>query len=393
MKILQVIPYFVPAWDYGGPVQVAYRLCKEMVARGHEVTVYTTDARDGKKRTEKKEELIDGIRVRRFPNLSNALASRVKIFLSPGMLPVIRDGLSRFDLVHLHEYWTLQNVMAHYYAKKFGVPYVLQVHGSLPIMADRQVLKRWYHNLWGKNLLRDAARVIALTGTEAEQYESRGVAKDRIVIIPNGIDLSEFANLPPKGEFREKYGLNSSVRIVLYLGRIHKTKGIGLLVQAFSRLIAEEQDVRLVLVGPDEGYLSELRDIAGKVGIGEKILITGPLYGTAKLEAYVDADVFVTPSFSGFPVTFLEACACGLPIVTTENGDRLDWIDRQAGYVTEYDAGQMGKAIARILHDLPLREKLGKNGMKIVREKFSWTAIAEQVEHVYFGCLRGESSH
>ena len=76
MNILQVIPYFVPAWDYGGPVQVAYRVSREMIKRGHEVTVYTTDTLKANSRIEKTEEVIDGIKVKRFSNLSNFLAYR-----------------------------------------------------------------------------------------------------------------------------------------------------------------------------------------------------------------------------------------------------------------------------------------------------------------------------
>ena len=86
MKILQVIPCFAPAWDYGGPLRVCYELSKELVQRGHEVTVYTTDAFNSKNRITKSEEVIDGIRVRRFKNLSNSLANKHNIFLSPDML-------------------------------------------------------------------------------------------------------------------------------------------------------------------------------------------------------------------------------------------------------------------------------------------------------------------
>ena len=79
MKILQVIPYFVPAWDFGGPLPVCYELSKQFVKRGHEVAVWTTDALNARSRIAQPEETIDGIQVRRFKNVSNSFAYRHNI--------------------------------------------------------------------------------------------------------------------------------------------------------------------------------------------------------------------------------------------------------------------------------------------------------------------------
>ena len=382
MKILQVIPYFVPAWDYGGPVRVCYELSKELVSRGHEVTVYTTDALDVKNRIEKQEEIIDGIRVKRFKNLSNAFAYRHNIFLSPNMLLPMKE-LGNFDVIHMHEYRTLQNALIHHYAKKYGTPYVLQAHGSLPRIVAKQRLKKLYDNLWGYRLLKDASKVIALTETEAVQCKSMGVKEDNIEIVPNGIAPSEFDNLPRKGEFKKKYGLNDSQKIILYLGRIHETKGLDLLANAFAGLSKDFNEAKLVIVGPDDGYLSALKALVKELKIEGKVLFTGPLYGEEKLRAYVDADVFVTPSFYGFPVTFVEACACGTPIVTTQRWCNLGWIQNQVGYEVAYDGNCLEDALARLLNDADLAEQFRERGRKLVREQFTWSRITEQLEHIY----------
>lgn len=385
MRILQVIPYFVPAWDFGGPVRVCYELSKQLVRRGHDVTVYSTDALNAGGRVRTSEETIDGIKVKRFRNLTNSIAYQHKVFLSPGMSLLAAD-LKTFDVIHMHEYSTLQNVQIYYQAKRLKIPYVLQAHGSIPIGGTKRNLKRLFNRLWGYSLLRGAARLIALTRTEAKYYQDMGARQDKIQIIPNGIDFSE-VELPPFGTFRRKYALDSKCRIVLYVGRIHETKGLDLLVRAFAGSLSKAGDTGLVIVGPDDGYLHELKRLTRDLDISERVLFTGPLYGKEKWGAYVDADVFVTPSFSGFPMTFLEASICGLPIVTTEKGDKLEWIDCQAGYVTSYDEKRVGDAIMKILSDHDMAKKFGIEGKRVVRERFNWLTITEQLERTYCGCL------
>jgi glycosyltransferase involved in cell wall biosynthesis len=388
MKILQVIPYFVPAWDFGGPLPVCYQLSKQLVRRGHEVAVWTTDALNARNRIAQPEETIDGIQVRRFRNVSNSFAYRYNIS-SPIGMALSAGGVKAYDIIHIHEYRVLQNAFVRGQAKRHGVPYVVQAHGSLTTFFQKGRLKRIFDRLWGYRILRDAAKVIALTQTEAGQYKSMGVSDDKIEIVPNGIDLSEFQDLPPKGEFRREHGLADSERIVLYLGRIHQTKGIDLLVRAFVGLSKEAGDARLVIVGPDDGYLPALKSLIGELHIEEKVLLTGPVYGRDKLAAYVDADVFVTPSFYGFPVTFMEACATGTPIVTTERWDHLDWLDGRVGYVTHYDETELTKAIAAVLDNRDLAEQFGANGRQIVRDRFNWASIAEQLERIYAGAQKG----
>ncbi|MEM2703626.1 MAG: glycosyltransferase family 4 protein, partial [Candidatus Bathyarchaeia archaeon] len=95
------------------------------------------------------------------------------------------------------------------------------------------------------------------------------------------------------------------------------------------------------------------------------------------------AEVFVTPSFYGFPMTFLEACAIGTPIVTTNRGDILEWIDGKAGHVTQPTSHDLAEAIYRIVSDNSLRRKLSRNCMKIVREEFSIEKVVCKLEKVY----------
>src|SRR3954468_3525666 len=86
LRVLQVTSYYAPAWAYGGPPRVMTDFAAGLVARGNDVTVFTTDVFDGERRATPRRETLDGVRVRRFPNVSNSLAWGSKKYLPPGLV-------------------------------------------------------------------------------------------------------------------------------------------------------------------------------------------------------------------------------------------------------------------------------------------------------------------
>jgi glycosyltransferase involved in cell wall biosynthesis len=156
------------------------------------------------------------------------------------------------------------------------------------------------------------------------------------------------------------------------------------LVKAFADLSKPLNDIKLVIVGPDDGYLPPLKQLIADLGISDKVLFTRPLYGQEKLKAYVDADVYVLPSvYETFPIAVLESWACGTPVVVTDRCGIADVIDGQAGLVVPYDKEQLQHTLLHMLDDDKMRLRFGEKGKLLVREKFSWGKIAEQVERVY----------
>jgi len=385
MKILQVYPYFYPAWSYGGVTRVVYEVSKHLIDIGHEVTVYTTDAFDNKSRVVIRSNpmYIDGIETFYFRNFSNHLTYKYHLPLPFEMFFKIQNKLKKFNIIHLHGYRHSLNVLTHHYAKKYDVPYVLKAGGSLPRITEHKGLKRLFDILFGYDLLRDAEKTIARNEREFEQYRIMGVNEDKIEILPVGINLTEYDNLPEKGAFRRKYLLGENEKLILYLGRIHRIKGLDLLVKAFAGLLKEFDNARLVIVGPDDGFLSTLKNLVQDLKIGDKVLFTGLLYERDKLEAYVDADVYVLPSmYETFPSTVLEAWACGTPVITTDRCGIADIVSK-VGFVVKYDIEQIQNAIFEILSDDKLRKKFGAKGLKLVEEEFSWNTVIRKIETLY----------
>ena len=378
MKILQVANLFSPV--HGGSAEVPFQLSKELAKKGHEVTIYASDF----KLSQEYINSIPEVKVYAFKTWS----SWANLYVTPGIIKKAKEETRHFDIIHMHNYRTFQNIVVHHYAKKYGVPYVLQAHGSLVTFFQKRWLKRAFDAAWGYRLLKDASKLIAITKTEAEQYKSMGVSEDKIEIIPNGIDLSEFDSLPERGEFRREYGLGSDQRIILYLGRVHKTKGLDLLGKAFADLSKNFNEAKLVVVGPDDGYLSALEALIKELDIEEKVLFTGPLYGRDKLEAYVDSDIHVSPrAWEPFGLTLLEACACGTPVICSEGCGIADVIDGQVGLAVPYDKDQLQDALLRMLGDDKMRLEFGEKGKSLVREEFNWEKVAGQVERLYLNCL------
>ena len=389
MKILQVVPYYAPAWSIGGPVKVAYEVSKRLVERGHEVTVFSSDILDPYSRVkyDNMMKTVDGVKVHYFKNLSLLFYRITRLSITPALIKYAKKEIKNFDVIHLHQYRSFQNILTLHYAKKYNIPCVLQAHGSIARVVEKQGIKKLFDVFFGFGILRDVNKVLALTKTEAEECRRMGVNEEQIEIIPNGIDLSEYSSMPERGVFREKHSIKDNEKVILYLGRIHISKGLDLLMRAFADLLNELKDVKIVLIGPDDRYLSELNKIITSLGIKEMVRYIGFVSEKEKLAAYVDADVFVTPSFYGFPITFLEAMACGVPIITTNEGDFIEGIDNEIGFVVRYDKRELKDALFNILTNEKLRQRFRRNCREKIRE-YDWKVIVNKIEEIYSSVVK-----
>lgn len=384
MRILEVSNYFKPSWETGGVTKVNYELSEGLVEKGHEVSVYTTDGYTSRLDVPKNKPIyVDGIRVYYFYNLFRSLVKKMK-FPTPYYAPfILRKEIKNFDIIHIHEHRTLLAAFVRHYAMKYDVPYIVQAHGSVLPSFQKQMFKHLFDFFFGDRILKNATKLIALNESEVSQYEDMGIKRDNVEIVANGIKTDEFQNIPPKGTFRKKFSINDFDSIILYVGRIHKNKGLDLLVDSFSDLLNEKPDSKLVFVGPDNGFSEELGQLVEKLKITDKVLFAGFVSKEEKMAALVDSDLFVTPSFTGFPVSFLEACFFSLPIVTTKKGDNLSWIHENIGYVVNDDKRNLCDAMLKLLDDDSLRVRFGTNGKKLIETCFSMEAFIVRIESVY----------
>lgn len=381
IKILQITKYFYPAVSFGGPIQCTYNISRNLVKAGHEVTVFATNASDltSKNSFEDKYRLIDGINVFFVPNIIKAYG----FFFSPGIIKLLKN-LDQFDIVHLHEYRTFQN-LAFFILNNSRIPYVLSCHGEFIYRQERFdhiLLRRSFENLIGKKIINNASCIFALNESEKNQYLSRGVNSDKIVKIPNGISSSEFS-IEPIFSFKKILGISGPM--LLYIGRIHKRKGIDTIIRAFIEISKIYNSAKLVISGPDDGYLFNLKELVKYLKLDEKVTFTGSLNRKQVIAAYKDAEVVIYPSIQeGFPLVPLEAGFLGKPVIVSDDPG-MDFV-RQGdfGLTIEYNnVKQLIDSIKRILDNPDFANELGKKGRKYVSENFLWENIAKKIEKLY----------
>jgi glycosyltransferase involved in cell wall biosynthesis len=399
MKILQVSYVFPPKLSIGdGITTVAYNISKELARRGHEVTVYTSNALDlstNRRLREPSCRSVNGVKV----HYLNYIWRYHTHLVTPSIAPLLRRTIRNFDIVHIHDARSYQGIVTALFAKRNGVPYVYQPHGSFlsgPTKSwSTQTYRRLLDRIISTSVVRNSSRVLALNRTEASLFmDGLGLPKERIVIVPNGLDLEAYRELPPKGDFKKRYNLPEHKKLILYLGRIHSSKGIALMLAAYACILKDKgfNGAVLVLAGPDDGYMASAQNLAKSLGISDSVVFTGFIENEDKLNALVDADVFVTPSFTGFPITFLEACISGLPIVTTTSGDYLEWIDNNVGCVCSPTPAALANAIASILTDEVLRRRFSESAKSIVKTRFSLSSITNSIEAIYDNVIESKEA-
>ncbi len=385
LKILQVVPYFYPAWAYGGIPRVVYELSRELTKMGHDVTVYTTDVLDQDRRCDQsgKETKVDGITVRYFRNISNSLAYHYQVFLPLGMRKAVRETIRGFDIVHLHGHRNFLNNIVHFYAKKEGKRYLLSGHGTILRIERRIFTKLIFDRIFGDRILKDASRFIAVSDHEVSQYREMGIEGDKIDVTYNGIDIDAFTDLPKTDAFKKKYGILDK-NVVLYLGKITPRKGIDFLVKAFYRMNAA--DTVLVIAGNDMGFRTQVENIVREKGLSNRVLFTGLLTGKDKLSAYCAADMLVYPAIHEiFGLVPFEAMLCGAPVIVTDDCGCGEIIGRQdIGYLVRYnDIDDLAARMRFVLENKEDAAKKVAKGCKFIKEMLSWRTIGSRYEGVY----------
>ena len=396
MKILHVAHFFYPCLSAGGVVNASYQIASKQ-GKDDDVKVISSDScKERLKFPNGRYDVdVDGIKVDYFRNLSNGF--KLKTMLdTPLAAPFkIRKDIKDYDIVHIHEHRQTLAILASYFARKNNIPYVVQAHGSVLPFFQKEGLKNLFDKAFGFKILHNASCVFALTEVEKEQYLKMGVDEDKIEIVPLGINLEEYENLPAYGKFRSKFNIGENDKLILFVGRIHEIKGLDLLLDAFNDLIVQSNEknslenidcssIKLAIVGPDDGYLVKLEEKVKEYSLEENVIITGPLYKEEKQEALVDCDLFVMPSkYESFTTSGLEAMACSKPLVLTKNNHIHDWVDGNVGIACEDNKDSLREAIEKVLFDEELSQIFAENGNKLIKEKYNWDIINDQILEIY----------
>lgn len=242
-----------------------------------------------------------------------------------------------------------------------------------------------------KTLLETADRVVATSPQEKEHMRSLVSSKGNIDIIPCGTDLEWFGSIA-RSTARRYLGIAPETKVVLYVGRFDRRKGIETLVRAVSRSAVPKADLKLIIGGgwrageSDGKERDRIGSIVEELGLSEITSFPGTLSRDLLPAYYAAADVCVVPShYEPFGLVAIEAMACGTPVIASDVGGlKYTVVPEETGLLAPpKNEAAFADAIDRLLLDSVWCQQLGHTARKRVETYFSWDGIASQLSQLY----------
>jgi glycosyltransferase involved in cell wall biosynthesis len=382
LKILHVIPSVGPL--RGGPSIMIHTMARGLTRGGLEVHVATTDD-NGHVRLNIPHSIPvskEGVTYWYFPR-----QTRFYTFswpLSRWLAQHVRD----YDLVHIHALFSYAAIPAAFWSSHYGIPYIVRPLGTLNrwgLRNRRPWLKKLSLRLIESRILAGAAAIHYTSEQERLEAAELGIVH-KSIIIPNAVDMTMMPSDRSVGRFRAFHPELTERTIILFLSRLDPKKGLDVLLPAFGRLRELYTRALLVLAGNgDPAFIKHLQQEALRLGISSDILWTGFLSGEEKWAALADADLFVLPSYSeNFGVAVVEALACGLPVVVSDQvGIHEEITETQAGLVVPCKVEDLAQALIQLLGDARLRSWMAENGQRLARTHFSCEVVTDRLINIY----------
>lgn len=390
MRVLHVI-VSVDA-THGGPPIIASRIAAAQAALGHEAGLVSYEPKSEKTSIPARLNEIPGgkdVKVHLIPRQSKGEGiSPLEMLFSRKAKETLREVVPGYDFLHLNGVWEPFLLAAAKEARRAGKPYCVLTHGMLdPWTLTQNTHKKKIALALGIRRMLNNAAFLHL-GNKDEQELIRPLRLTAPTeIIPNGVFIEEFENLPPKGTFHSKHPELKGQPFILFLSRLHYKKGLDYLADAFAIVAKGRSDIRLVVAGSDDGYKVTFEQMIESHGLKDRTHLVGGLYGVEKLAAFNDAACFCLPSRQeGFSIAITESLACGTPSVVTRDCHYPEVGDVGAGAVTSLDARSVADGILHVLSQD--REKLGEAGKHLIRTRFTWPIVAKMTIDAYQRAMR-----
>jgi glycosyltransferase involved in cell wall biosynthesis len=368
-KIIHVVPTVSQEAD--GVGVVVRNLCKTMIVSGEDVRLAALDWAPMPIRPSYLTSFPLGWGPRRLggsPQMRRWLQAEVKS--------------GSVDIIHNHGLWMLPNVYPGNAIRDSRCLLVVSPHGTLSAYAlgINALQKKIFWYFLQASSLRAAICFHATSESEYEDIRRLGF-KQPICILPNGVDVPPLKKTP-----------NIVRRQLLFLGRIHPTKGIDNLLHAWRLVEDRFPDWDLHIAGPDDGggYLDEMLGLAKHLRL-KRVEFVGPLFGDDKLRAYRTASLFVLPTHSeNFGMTVAEALAAGTPAIVTK-GAPWGGLEKQgAGWSIDIGVDPLVMCLEQALASTSAHlAKMGLAGREWMLRDYSWERIGAQLLEVYRWLLKG----
>lgn len=382
MRLLHVVPTYLPARRYGGPIIATHGLCRALAARGHEVEVFTTSINgpDNSPVPHDRPVMLDDVKVRYF---SSPLLRRLSY--APSLSRSLRREMRGADIVHSHSVFLWPTWRAARIAQDARVPHVISPRGMLVkrlVVARNRLVKSAWITLIERASLESAAAIHATSELERQEIEQFGWRLRRVAVVPNAVEDSATQEVDgtPSADIA---ALGREPPLILYFGRLARVKGLDRLLRAF----AKTQRGMLAIVGTDyEGLADELSRLVRELNIERRVrLLPRTVTGVDKEHIFASARVFVLSSYSeSFGNSVLEALQRGVPVLVTPEVGAAEVVKEcGGGLVVEGDPQSFARAIDWLTEDDARSSAMGEAGRRHVADNYGWQSVAARMEALY----------
>jgi glycosyltransferase involved in cell wall biosynthesis len=387
LRLLHVVPTYLPAVRYGGPIQSVHALCRALAAQGHATDVFTTNV-DGPGDSDVPLERpvdLEGVQVTYFPSRRMR-----RLYWSPPMRRALFSRVAGYDLVHVHAIYLWPTWTAARAARARHVPYIVSPRGMLvPQLIQRK--NRWIKQAWirliEKPNIERAASVHTTSEIEAHHLGGFGWSLPNVVTIPHGVD-------DPPGSTGTALSADIASAIagapaVLAFGRISWEKGLDRLLSALPLVPA----ARVIIAGGDGGQAGTLAGQARALGVADRVtIIARHVAGADKEALFASAAAFAMTSLSeNFGLAAFEAMRRGLPVLATPDVGMSEIVARaEAGLIVDPSSESIARGLATLLDHRDASRAMGERGRALVIAEYGWNAVAARMTEVYRAAIQGQ---
>ena len=395
LKILRTIPFYDPAFGYGGPVVHSMNVSKIQVSLGYDVRIFTSNILTNEKisRELPKYEIKNGVKIHRF-SIKYRLG-KSHYFITPEIIPNFLKY--NFDIIHSHSFRTFQTDVSTYISKLRKKPFVFTAHGTLRDVTQfnwltdkkKESLRvKLYDSFFKNAFINNVDQIIVHSNYEKFWTLKNGFPAKLITIIPHGVNLEEFSDISYKKKFLHRFNVKG--KMILYVGRLLRGyRNLDYLIMVMKDIIKDIKEVKLWLIGHsfDKIYELELKKLVKNLDLNNYVnFITNPTREDI-IGAYQCADVVVFPitNSDSFGIPLLEAGASKCPVISTNRGPAPELIiNKKTGFLTEPEnLSQLKEYLLKILLDDDLKRKIGENGYTNVKNNYTWEIITKRINKIY----------
>ncbi|QGG47591.1 glycosyltransferase family 4 protein [Heliorestis convoluta] len=384
MKILML------SWEYppkivGGLAPHVHGLTGELVRLGHEVHVITQGGDDLPEEENDRGVTVHRIQPAGLWSLDFIGYIHHLNFHFVEKAIAIEKRFGPFDIIHSHDW--LAAFSARLLKQSWNKPLVATIHAT-----------EWgRHNGLHNDLHRYISQIEWWLCYEAKKIivcsqHMRGelerifqIPGDKLDIIPNGVHPADFHADKVGDNFRRSDFAADHEKIIFYVGRLVWEKGIQVLIQALPELLQQQPYVKVIIAGTGT-QMNYLRHLSHRMGVGEKVMLTGYIDDSTKVGLMRTADVAVFPSYyEPFGIVALEAMAAETPVVASDTGGLSEIIHHGRNGLKAYvnQPSSLAQQIHRVLSDPGLVDYMVRNAYQEVQDVYAWSAIAEKTASVY----------